>query len=70
MVTDEGVGFDMETVPGDRLGVRAAIRGRIESVGGTVQMWSSPGSGTSLVMTVPVAAIVREHEAPQHQEQE
>lgn len=70
MVTDEGVGFDLDAVPGDRLGVRASIRGRIESVGGTVQMWSSPGSGTSLVMTVPVAAVVREHAAPQHQEQE
>ncbi|HEU0205556.1 MAG TPA: ATP-binding protein [Pseudolysinimonas sp.] len=68
MVTDEGVGFDPAKIAGDRLGIRASIDGRIAAVGGTVQVWSSPGSGTSIVMTVPVRSILREHDAPHHQE--
>ena len=38
------------------------------AVGGTVQVWSSPGSGASIIMTVPVQSILREHDAPHHQE--
>ncbi|MEO6533670.1 MAG: ATP-binding protein [Pseudolysinimonas sp.] len=68
MVTDEGVGFDPTKVAGDRLGIRASIEDRIAAVGGTVQVWSAPGSGTSIVMTVPVRSILREHDAPHHQE--
>jgi signal transduction histidine kinase len=68
MVTDEGVGFDPAKVAGDRLGIRASIEARIATVGGTVQLWSAPGSGTSIVMTIPVRSIVREHDAPHHQD--
>lgn len=68
MVTDQGRGFDPDAVAADRLGIRASITSRIEAVGGRVKIWSSPGSGTSIVMTVPVAAVVREHEASRHQE--
>jgi len=68
MVADEGVGFDPTKVAADRLGIRASIEDRIAAVGGTVQVWSSPGSGTSIMMTVPVRSILREHDAPHHQE--
>ena len=68
MVADEGVGFDPAKVAGDRLGIRASIDARIAAVGGTVQIWSSPGSGTSIVMTVPVRSVLREHDAPHHRE--
>ena len=68
MVTDEGVGFDPTAVASDRLGIRASIEARIAGVGGTVQLWSSPGSGTSIMMNMPVRSILREHEAPHHQE--
>jgi len=68
MVTDEGVGFDPSKVGADRLGLRASIEARIAAVGGTVQIWSTPGSGTSIAMTVPVRSILREHDAPHHQE--
>jgi signal transduction histidine kinase len=68
MVADEGVGFDPSKVAADRLGIRASIEHRIAAVGGTVQVWSSPGSGTSVMMTVPVRSILREHDAPHHQE--
>ena len=68
MVTDEGVGFDPAKVAHDRLGLRASIEARIEAVGGTVQIWSTPGSGTSIAMSIPVRSILREHDAPHHQE--
>jgi signal transduction histidine kinase len=68
MITDEGVGFDPSQVAADRLGIRASIEARIAAVGGDVQVWSSPGSGTSIVMTVPVRSVLREHDAPHHQE--
>ena len=68
MVTDEGVGFDPAKVADDRLGIRASIEARIAAVGGDVQVWSSPGSGTSIMMTIPVRSILREHDAPHHQE--
>lgn len=68
MVTDEGVGFDPAAVAPDRLGIRASIEARMAFVGGTAQLWSAPGSGTSVVLTVPVAAVVRENAPSRHQE--
>ncbi|MEO6532209.1 MAG: ATP-binding protein [Pseudolysinimonas sp.] len=68
MVTDEGVGFDPAAIAGDRLGIRASIEARIAAVGGTVQLWSSPGAGTSIMMNAPVRSVLRENEAPRHQE--
>lgn len=53
MVTDDGRGFDQAAVAPDRLGLRVSVRERILSVGGGVQVWSSPGSGTSIVLTLP-----------------
>src|SRR5690606_25807230 len=59
MVIDAGRGFDVDAVGADRLGLRAAIRRRIETVGGTVQLWSTPGSGTSVLIRVPVGTTSR-----------
>lgn len=53
MITDAGVGFVPGEIDEDRLGLRASIRGRVESVGGRVQVWSSEGAGTSVLLTVP-----------------
>lgn len=55
MVTDDGAGFEPSTIPTDRLGIRGSIIGRIEAVGGHVRLWSSPGSGTSVMIAVPLA---------------
>ncbi|MHC5795118.1 sensor histidine kinase [Lacisediminihabitans sp. FW035] len=53
MVIDAGRGFtEAETAP-DRLGIRHSIRDRIEQVGGAVQIWSTPGRGTSIMIRVP-----------------
>lgn len=54
MVMDAGSGFVESQVESDRLGLRTSVRGRIASVGGTVQVWSSPGTGTSVMITVPM----------------
>lgn len=57
-VVDEGVGFDPDAVPRDRLGLSESVRGRLERCGGTVRVWSSPGAGTSVHLTVPAGVLV------------
>ena len=54
MVTDSGAGFIESDIESDRLGLRTSVRGRIATVGGSVQVWSSPGTGTSVMITVPM----------------
>ncbi|QEE61919.1 sensor histidine kinase [Salinibacterium sp. dk2585] len=54
MVVDDGHGFDPELIADDRLGIRMAIVRRIEDQGGSVTLWSSPGAGTSVVISLPV----------------
>ena len=56
MVIDDGVGFATAAVAPDRLGLTASVEGRLTRVHGHVQVWSSPGSGTSIVLRVPFAA--------------
>jgi len=53
MVIDQGVGFDVDAVPNDRLGLRASVVRRVEDAGGTVRIWSKPRSGTSVLITLP-----------------
>lgn len=53
-VNDAGKGFDISTVGADRLGLRSSMFGRVESVGGTVKVWSAPGSGTSVLFSLPI----------------
>jgi signal transduction histidine kinase len=52
-VRDEGKGFDPESIPADRHGIRESIRGRIERQGGTVTIHSEPGGGTEVSMHMP-----------------
>jgi signal transduction histidine kinase len=56
MVIDAGRGFSEQRVGADRLGIRQSIRRRIEGVGGEVQLWSTPGRGTSIMIRVPALA--------------
>ena len=53
MVIDAGVGFAESDAATDRMGIRLSVRGRIAAAGGTVQVWSSPGAGTAISMSVP-----------------
>ncbi|HZD70014.1 MAG TPA: PspC domain-containing protein [Actinomycetes bacterium] len=52
-VRDEGKGFDLESVPPDRHGIRESIQGRIERQGGTVSINSEPGGGTEVSIHMP-----------------
>ncbi|ROS61734.1 signal transduction histidine kinase [Frigoribacterium sp. PhB160] len=54
MVIDDGAGFDPAAVPADRLGIAGSVQARMARVGGSAQVWSSPGSGTSVIIRVPV----------------
>jgi len=47
-VRDRGKGFDLETVPEDRLGIRQSIIGRMERNGGAAIVRSAPGDGTEV----------------------
>ena len=59
MVIDEGSGFDPDAVPDDRLGLRVAVLQRVQAVGGYVRIWSSPGNGTSVLISVPATPDAR-----------
>lgn len=49
-VRDLGDGFDLDTVPDDRLGIRGSIIARVAAVGGTVHI-TSDASGTLVRLT-------------------
>lgn len=68
MITDQGAGFDMAAIPADRLGVRGSIIERMDAVGGSAQIWSTPGGGTSVVLTVPILKVVAPHPESTHRE--
>ncbi|MEM8705413.1 MAG: ATP-binding protein, partial [Actinomycetota bacterium] len=53
-VRDTGVGFDPDDIAEDRLGVRESILGRMERVGGTAEIVSTPGEGTEVRLAVPI----------------
>jgi signal transduction histidine kinase len=47
-VRDRGAGFDIDSIPDDRLGVRRSIIERMERHGGSAQIRSAPGEGTEV----------------------
>jgi signal transduction histidine kinase len=51
-VKDRGPGFDPESIPADRLGVRQSMIGRMRRHGGTATISSSPG-GTEVRLRLP-----------------
>ncbi len=61
-IRDEGCGFDPpdpETVPGDGGTGLAGMRERAVLVGGTFAVRASPGKGTTIRASVPIADVVR-----------
>jgi signal transduction histidine kinase len=56
-VIDGGIGFDVDAVPADRLGLRQSVRGRIEGAGGDVRVWSGEGAGTAVLLRLPVKGV-------------
>jgi signal transduction histidine kinase len=53
-VTDQGKGFDIDTVPPDRKGISESITARMERAGGGAQIVSEPGEGTEVILRMPV----------------
>ncbi|HEV7183185.1 MAG TPA: ATP-binding protein [Leifsonia sp.] len=53
MVTDAGKGFDLAGIEEGRLGYTESIVARLRDVGGNARLFSSPGSGTTVVLEVP-----------------
>jgi signal transduction histidine kinase len=53
-VVDEGRGFDLNQVSGDRLGLRTSVSERLAAVGGRATIWSTIGRGTTVTMRVPL----------------
>lgn len=53
-IRDRGVGFDLDSIADDRMGVRGSIIGRVERHGGTATIRSQPGEGTEVALRVPI----------------
>ena len=53
MVTDSGVGFELDTVSAERLGFKESVVNRLREVGGDAKLFSAPGSGTTVVLEAP-----------------
>jgi signal transduction histidine kinase len=51
-VKDDGSGFDVASTP-EGVGLSRSIRGRLAEVGGRVEITSSPGQGTEVVLWLP-----------------
>jgi signal transduction histidine kinase len=54
-IVDDGRGFDVDRASRDGLGL-TSMRERLESVGGSLDIDSTPGSGTRLNVRVPVSS--------------
>jgi signal transduction histidine kinase/phage shock protein PspC (stress-responsive transcriptional regulator) len=55
-IRDRGKGFTVDSVAGDRAGIRESISGRMTRHGGTAVVHSSPEDGTEVVLELPVVA--------------
>jgi signal transduction histidine kinase len=52
-VRDRGVGFDLDSVPGDRQGIALSIRQRMSQLGGEAFINTTVGSGTEVQLVMP-----------------
>jgi signal transduction histidine kinase len=53
-IEDDGVGFDPAAVPAGHLGLRT-MSDRVEQIGGTLEIRSAPGAGTTVRISAPCA---------------
>jgi signal transduction histidine kinase len=53
-IEDDGRGFDTEQIPKDRYGL-VGLNERTRLLGGTLDLQSSPGEGTRVVVTVKLS---------------
>jgi len=53
LVTDSGVGFDIDDVDEAKLGFKESVVARLRDVGGNARLYSTPGAGTTVALEVP-----------------
>lgn len=53
MVTDAGVGFEIDGVNSERLGLSESVIARMRDVGGSTRLFSAPGAGTTVILEAP-----------------
>ena len=53
MVTDAGIGFEIEAIGAGKLGFTESIVARMKDAGGNARLFSAPGSGTTVVLEIP-----------------
>jgi signal transduction histidine kinase len=53
MVTDAGVGFELDGISEERLGFKESVVNRLREVGGGARLFSAPGAGTTVVLEAP-----------------
>jgi signal transduction histidine kinase len=58
-IGDAGSGFDVQTIPAERLGVRRSIVERVLAVGGSADVDTAPGRGTRVVLDWEPTAVPR-----------
>lgn len=63
-VRDRGRGFDRSAAAPDRRGIAQSIEARLERVGGSARIDSSPGEGTEVQLSAPVRESLRDPWAP------
>ena len=56
LIQDDGRGFDPSSAADDRHGI-VGMRERVEMLGGTLEIESDPGEGTSIDVTVPLEGL-------------
>ena len=49
-VVDDGIGFKLNRIPRDRIGIQVSILGRMATVGGHAEIDTAPGAGTAVVI--------------------
>jgi signal transduction histidine kinase len=54
-VRDRGAGFDLDAVPPDRKGIAESIVGRMHRYGGAATIRTTPGEGTDVELSLPLA---------------
>jgi signal transduction histidine kinase len=57
-IADNGVGFDPARVPAERLGLRVSIEERMANAGGTAEISTRIGHGTTVTIAWPTGAAV------------
>ena len=60
-IADDGVGFDVDTAWSKGLGL-LSVEERVDAIGGTLEIRSSPGGGTRLKVRIP-ASLLHDREA-------